>query len=72
MILQFQVQVYALVSSAEARKAMGELKSEQALAILAPANINNVGEELHVMVEGAGGDVGKSAVGFYFSLALFH
>ena len=44
-----------LVSSAEARKAILELKSEKALAILAPANINNVGEELHVMVEGAGG-----------------
>ena len=43
-----------LVSNAEARKAILELKSEKALEILVPANINNVGEE-RVMVDGAGG-----------------
>ncbi len=40
-----------LVSSAEARKAVKELKSEHALAILSPTNADKKGEEVHVLVE---------------------
>ena len=40
-----------LVSSSEARKAVAELKGAHPLAILSPANIENRGQELHVLVE---------------------
>ena len=46
-----------LVSSAEARKAVKEVKGVQALAILAPVNIDNRGQELHVLMEDASGRV---------------
>ena len=46
-----------LVSSSEARKAIQELKSDHALAILSPSNIDNRGEELHVLMEDASGRV---------------
>ena len=44
-----------LVSSSEARKAVAELKGAHPLAILSPANIENRGQELHVLVEDASG-----------------
>ena len=40
-----------LASTAEARKLVNELKGEHPLAILAPANITCIGEEVHVLVE---------------------
>ena len=40
-----------LVSSSEARKAIKELKGLHPLAILSPANIDNRGEKLHVLME---------------------
>ena len=44
-----------LVSTSQARKALLELKSEKALAVLSPMLINCIGEEIHVMVEDASG-----------------
>ena len=44
-----------LVSTSQARKALPELKSEKALAVLSPMVINGIGEEIHVMVEDASG-----------------
>ena len=40
-----------LVSTAEARKRLKELKGEHPLAIVAPSNITNTGDEVHVLVE---------------------
>ena len=45
------------MSKAEARKAVKELKDVHALAILSPANIDNCGQELHVLMEDASGGV---------------
>ena len=39
------------VSIAEARKLVKELKCEHPLAISAPSNITNTGDEVHVLVE---------------------
>ena len=44
-----------LVSSSEARKAVAELKGAHPLAILSPANIENRGHELNVLVEDVSG-----------------
>ena len=44
-----------LSSISEARKAMNELKGTQPLGILAPANIDGQGQELHVLVEDPSG-----------------
>ena len=44
-----------LASTSDARKAMAELKGTQPLGILAPANIDGQGQDLHVLVEDPSG-----------------
>ena len=45
------------MTNAETRKAVKELKGVHALAILSPANIDNCGQELHVLMEDVSGRV---------------
>ena len=44
-----------LVSTAEGKKLVNELKGDHALAILVPLNVTGAGEEVHVLVEDPSG-----------------
>ena len=44
-----------LVSTAEGKKLVNELKGDHALAILVPMNVTGAGEEVHVLVEDPSG-----------------